>query len=595
LTATASDAVSSSGLASVAFYYRTATDNATWGAWTLYSTDTAAAWTASFVWPANGYYQFYSRATDRAANVEAAPASADTIAMYDNVLPASVVTTITPYQQTSTPLTVVATATDASPSSGIASVALWYRSSVDNATWSAWTLVSADTTSPYSWSFAMTANTYYQFYSIAVDKAGNTELAPASRDTACFYYVAGATATATGPIGSGPYPGTVTLTYTTTGTPMSVDIYYTTNGGASWTLAVNDATPDGSYASWTIPAAGTYGWLASAVGGGSVELSPPTAGTAPEAASYVAGSSAAPRAQGLTVTKVSPNIVLTWTNATNPTTDWNIYYSTNKFAAFPGGWTQASAVATARTWTHTNAYADGNTWFYIVRGDNGGTLSANSTMGVKMHRAFTVNAAPATNVMWMTIPQDTAYATASDIVMELEGALVGAGLDTKINVVGKWVPGGQASTQYLYDSDFEEWTGDDFAINAGDGIYLSITSTFNWVVVGVDVGTQLVFTVNAAPATNVIWFNLAATNSYTSASDIVLELEGALVGAGLDTKINVVGKWVPGGQASTQYLYDSDFEEWTGDDFTIAPGDGIYISITSSFNWTPAMLTAPFP
>jgi hypothetical protein len=210
-----------------------------------------------------------------------------------------------------------------------------------------------------------------------------------------------------------------------------------------------------------------------------------------------------------------------------------------------------------------------------------------------LHNAFTLNVGKP-NVMWLTIPQNSGYSSASVIALELEGALVGPGLNTKINAIGKWLPAGQAATQYFYDVDFQEWTGDDFAIAPGDGLYVSVTSTFNWVVCGVDVGPQLSFTPNVGKS-NVMWINLPCTSTYATASAIVMELEGALVGPGLNTKINAIGKWLPAGQAATQYFYDVDFQEWTGDDFVIAPGDGIYISVTSTFNWTPALITSTFP
>jgi hypothetical protein len=96
------------------------------------------------------------------------------------------------------------------------------------------------------------------------------------------------TATATGPIGTSNVAG-VTITYTWTSNPTSVNLYYTTNGGTTWTsCGATDTSVDGSYA-FTCPAPGTYGWIAQAVGGAppSTEPSPPTGGTTPEATSYI--------------------------------------------------------------------------------------------------------------------------------------------------------------------------------------------------------------------------------------------------------------------------------------------------------------------
>ena len=97
----------------------------------------------------------------------------------------------------------------------------------------------------------------------------------------------GATADATDPIGGPTNDDTISINYTTTGTPGNVLLYYTTNNGANWTLAGNDTTPlDGTF-DWTIPASGTYAWMAVAEGGSSPEQNPPFNGTAPEAGDYI--------------------------------------------------------------------------------------------------------------------------------------------------------------------------------------------------------------------------------------------------------------------------------------------------------------------
>jgi len=212
-----------------------------------------------------------------------------------------------------------------------------------------------------------------------------------------------------------------------------------------------------------------------------------------------------------------------------------------------------------------------------------------------VYRAFTLNAAPKSNVMWLTMPQDAGYATASDIVIELEGGDGISSPSTKINVVGRWNPSGQFADAYFYDTDYLEWGGSDFVIGPGDGIYLSILSSFNWVTCGVDIGSMLTFTLNAAPKSNVMWFNLATTSTYTTASQIVQALEGGDGVTSPSTKINVVGKWNAAGQFADAYFYDTDYMEWGGSNFAIAPGDGLYLSIISTFTWTPAMITPIVP
>jgi hypothetical protein len=302
-------------------------------------------------------------------------------------------------------------------------------------------------------------------------------------------------------------------------------------------------------------------------------------------------------ANGLWVERSNPHVILHWYNSTNPSNDWHIYYTTNRFATFPTGWFTSSTPATSRSWVHSNTLVDGNTWYYIVRGDNGGKESGNSTMGVKIHRAFTLNAAPQTNIMWLSLPYNSIYKKASDIVCDLEGGDGVISPSTKIDVVGKWVPGLQASTTYFYDLGFMEWNGDDFAINPGDGIYVNIISTFNWYINGTDSSQPLTFTFNPSPQTNVMWFTLPSTCTYRTAEDIVIALEG---GDGWDsphTKMDVVGCWIPSFQAATGYFCDFDFDDyyWMGDDFTINPGDSIYFNVVSSFTWTPALITPEVP
>jgi hypothetical protein len=583
---------------SVSLWFRFSSDNSSWGAWTMFNNDTAAPFGPwSFTWPSGqGYYEFYSRAGDNFGDYEAAPANpGDDNAMFEIADPASTCTAIGYFQNANITMSCAAP-TDAAPSSGVDSVGLYYRFGTDNATWGAWTLFNNDTTAPFtgSWTFTWPSGVgYYEFHTRAGDQADNWENTPATADTRAVYLATGPTiATATGPIGGGPLA--VTITYVWTDSPASVNLYYTTNGGTTWTLAGNDATVEGSFA-FVCPAAGTYGWIASAVGGTppSTEPSPPPGGTAPEAAPYYIGGF--PRAQSLWVERSSPHVILHWTNTTNPTTCWTIYYSTDKFASFPSGWNTATTVASARSWTHANALTDGLTWFYIVRANNGGMYSANSTMGVKVHRSFTVNAAPQTNVMWVSIPYKSHLKTARDIVKDIEGGDGVNSPSTKIDVVGKWLPSLQLSTTYYWDPGFGPWGGDDFAINPGDGIYVSIISTFNWVINGTDKSQPLTFTFNPSPQTNVMWFILPSTCIYTTARDIVIAIEGGNGITSPSTKIDVVGKWWPNLQASTMYYHEDCFMEWDGDNFAINPGDGICINVISSFDWTPALITPEVP
>jgi hypothetical protein len=74
---------------------------------------------------------------------------------------------------------------------------------------------------------------------------------------------------------------------------------------------------------------------------------------------------------------------------------------------------------------------------------------------------------------------------------------------------------------------------------------------------------------------NIYWFSLPYHSSYLRASDISTELTS--------TKISVVAKWNPAAQKPVIWYYLRN--KWHGTDFTISPGEGIYIGSVSAFSW----------
>jgi hypothetical protein len=191
---------------SVSLYYRYSTDNSSWGGWTFFGNDYSSPYSWSFTASqGDGYYEFYSIAMDENDNVESPPAVADARCGVDRVAPASSVNTISPYWRTSTSFQITATASDAT--SGVKDISLYYRYSTDNSSWSAWALYGTDTVAPWMWSVvAPSGSGYYEFYSIARDKATNAESAPTEADTRCGIDIAGPYA----PAKSSPADGTTT-------------------------------------------------------------------------------------------------------------------------------------------------------------------------------------------------------------------------------------------------------------------------------------------------------------------------------------------------------------------------------------------------
>ncbi|MBI5000070.1 MAG: right-handed parallel beta-helix repeat-containing protein [Euryarchaeota archaeon] len=173
INATASDP--DGNVSSVDLWFRWSSNNASWGAWTLFGNDTAFPWSWSFNFTSGqGFYQFYSIAEDNLGATESAPGAPDALCGYDST-PGSQTLSAGPGFWKGANITVNASASDAV--SGVASVELWYRYSANNATWGSWALVGADSAPPYQWNLTLGFG-YYQFYTRVRDLAGNYEPVP---------------------------------------------------------------------------------------------------------------------------------------------------------------------------------------------------------------------------------------------------------------------------------------------------------------------------------------------------------------------------------------------------------------------------------
>ncbi|MCK4757268.1 MAG: Ig-like domain-containing protein, partial [Thermoplasmata archaeon] len=83
ITATASD-TGGSGLANITLWYSFSSNNLIKGPWTFFESDVMAPWSWDFSFPdGDGYYEFYSTATDMESNAEAPPLNADASCAYD--------------------------------------------------------------------------------------------------------------------------------------------------------------------------------------------------------------------------------------------------------------------------------------------------------------------------------------------------------------------------------------------------------------------------------------------------------------------------------------------------------------------------------
>ena len=165
VTATANDF---GGVKNVTLFYRKDT-----GAYVSYGTDTASPWSWNFdttTTGGDGFYEFYSVATDVAGNRELDPASPDANTSVDTAPPTSAMIALPTYETTAA-FDVTANAADSG--SGVAKVDFYARRSGG-----AWALVGTDTTAPFSWTFDSApagGDGLYEFYSVATDVLGNKE------------------------------------------------------------------------------------------------------------------------------------------------------------------------------------------------------------------------------------------------------------------------------------------------------------------------------------------------------------------------------------------------------------------------------------
>ncbi len=182
-----------SGTSSVSLYYRYRSSNgSSWSVPVLDSTDSnpTDGFSFHFVFPLNGHYGFFTRGADNISNIEASRTTNDTTCAYDSTAPISSVDTCAPYWKTTTPQTISYTASDNGTGSGLYYCQLYYRYSVNNASWGSWMIGGNDSdpwmTKQWSFSFA-NGSGFYQFYARASDNVSNLEAAPAGYDAICGY------------------------------------------------------------------------------------------------------------------------------------------------------------------------------------------------------------------------------------------------------------------------------------------------------------------------------------------------------------------------------------------------------------------------
>jgi hypothetical protein len=379
ITATASDASPSSGIAYVELFYRYGATNGTFGAWTSAGADAGAPWQWSFGFPSgSGFYEFYTLGNDTIGNLEAAPASADLRHAYDNAAPASACDVTGAYWRSASPMTITATAND---NLATTAVELWYRYGAANGTWTTgWTLSSTDTAAPWSFGFAFAdGQGYYEFHTRAYDAAANYEGAPATADVG-YGYDTGVPSSACDVVGA-YWRATASMTITATASdagsgPSMVTLFYrysaanVTFGG--WIPFGNDSAAPWSW-SFNFPASqGHYEFYTLAMdAAGNMEASPASADVR-HGYDSVAPATVVGALPG-TIDSLSPRTInATGADATSGIMSVSLWYCFNG-----GAWTNFGADAAAPyQFSFTWPAGEGTYAFYSTGADMAGNPEA---------------------------------------------------------------------------------------------------------------------------------------------------------------------------------------------------------------------------
>jgi len=122
---------------------------------------------------------------------------------------------------------------------------------------------------------------------------------------------------------------------------------------------------------------------------------------------------------------------------------------------------------------------------------------------------------------------------------------------------------------------YEDWlcgSGTDFTIAPGEAIMVKVSTATNWVIVGSHNPSQ---TVNLQKLGNsqMNWVSVPYHTTRTNASGICTDV---------GVNATQVSHWV---RATEQ------FEDWlcgSGTDFTITPGEGVMVKVSTATTWTPS-------
>jgi outer membrane protein assembly factor BamB len=200
--------------------------------------------------------------------------------------------------------------------------------------------------------------------------------------------------------------------------------------------------------------------------------------------------------------------------------------------------------------------------------------SAKSNMGFVLHRSVVENAS-ASDRNWISVPWHSEYSTVSDLTDDLSPAG-----DPLVRVTD--LRDDQLYQNWIWDPDFLEWGGVDFAIEPGRGYEVETVDDDTLLLVGSNDPDGLISLTYNATGSDRNWVALPYNAVYSTVSDVTDEY--AAVG---DPVIRVTD--LRDDQLYQNWIWDPDFLEWGGVNFAIEPGRGyeFEVGVTHDTTFNP--------
>jgi hypothetical protein len=293
---------------------------------------------------------------------------------------------------------------------------------------------------------------------------------------------------------------------------------------------------------------------------------------------------------GLTVAVSGSDLNLAWNAVTHDTTGtliavsrYNIYRGTNpRFVPDRANHTNRVATAIATSWRDTGAANASTDYYYIVTAERSGGIESRlpSNLGLRRRIQVAAPAAGNTRTVWLAMPYATAFADASDLVLNMNGSATSgpvtrvARVDRTTQVRSEWSRTGGV------------WSGQDFALVPGEAVEVTVGAALDWRLVGAESSAPSYGFAFHTAVGNVNWIALPQNSDYADAQSLVQALNGGS-GAGPVTKLT----WYdPASGQPASYLWFAG--EWRGNNFPLQVGWGVAVLVGADVPvWSPRRVT----